>query len=191
MKPSRILIVDDEDEILKSYRSILEQKNSLSDMLALGNSIFNDSEEISLTEEENTYFTDDDTELVVDEGLQSDSYEIIEASQGMDAVKIIEKSLKEEQPFSLMFLDIRMPPGIDGVETARLIRKMDPNIEIVIMTAYSDYKFEEIVKTVGNPDKLLYYYKPFKPEQIRQLTSSLTQQWHLEKISLEQEITYR
>jgi diguanylate cyclase len=187
MNLPRILIVDDEEEVLRSYRSILERKNEISEIETLGESIFNDSEEISLTEEEAEYFTNDSADLIVEEGLQTDSYEIVEATQGMDAVRIIEKSLNEKQPFSLMFLDIRMPPGIDGVETARLIRQLDPSIEIVIMTAYSDYKFEEIVKTIGNPDRLLYFYKPFKSAQINQLASSLTQQWYLEKKSLEQE----
>ena len=157
MNLPRILIVDDEEEVLRSYRSILERKNEISEIETLGESIFNDSEEISLTEEEAEYFTNDSADLIVEEGLQTDSYEIVEATQGMDAVRIIEKSLNEKQPFSLMFLDIRMPPGIDGVETARLIRQLDPSIEIVIMTAYSDYKFEEIVKTIGNPDRLLYF----------------------------------
>ena len=189
MKSSRILVVDDEEEIRQSYRSILEQKNGLSEIDELGASVFKDSEEISLTEEEQVFFADNTTELEVEDGLQIDSYKVVEASQGMDAVEIVKKSLAEEQPFSLMFLDIRMPPGIDGVKTAKLIRKLDPYIEIVIMTAYSDYNFEDIVKTVGNPDKLLYFHKPFKSEQIRQLASSLTQQWYLEKKSIEQEKT--
>jgi YesN/AraC family two-component response regulator len=75
---------------------------------------------------------------------------------------------------------MRMPPGIDGMETARRIRALDPWVEIVIMTAYSDYSYKEIVQEVGNPERLLYFHKPFDPDQITQLVISITQRWQLD-----------
>lgn len=186
MNLPRILIVDDEDEVREAYRSILKPQHVTDDIDEIAASLFDSEESAIELDELNAIFEDDGAEMVVEADLQTGTYDIDEASQGEEAVEMIRHAVQDKRPYSLMFLDIRMPPGIDGVQAAREIRELDPDIEIVIMTAYSDYSYEEIVKTVGNPDRLLYFHKPFKSSQILQLASTLTQQWYLERKCVEQ-----
>ncbi|MBU2513296.1 response regulator [bacterium] len=188
MNKPRILIVDDEKSILQSYRSILEKEDDLKSIEETGSALFEHQKAETITEIE-IILGNDDSFIIIEEELSTEGYEIVEATQGMDAVKLVEKSLKENYPFSLVYMDVRMPPGIDGVEAAKLIRELDPNIEIVIMTAYADYNLEEVINKVGNPDRLLYFNKPFNTEQITNLTTSLTQHWYLEKKRREQDKT--
>jgi len=81
----------------------------------------------------------------------------------------------------VLFTDMRMPPGWDGLETSKKIRDLDKNIEIVIMTAYADHDQKTIAETVGTPEKLLYIKKPFQSEEIYQLALSLTSKWNFEE----------
>ena len=92
----------------------------------------------------------------------------------------MKKALEENNPYSVVFTDMRMPPGWDGIKTAQKIREIDPAIEIVIVTAYSDSSISEIVSKVGFTDRLLYLKKPFDDEEILQLADSLSMRWHLE-----------
>lgn len=101
------------------------------------------------------------------------------ASQGEDGFRMVEKSLATDLPFAVAFIDIRMPPGWDGVKTAASIRAIDPNIEIVIVTAYSDRSQENILAAVGTPEKLLFFKKPFDPDEVRQLAISLAGKWNI------------
>ncbi len=184
-KKLRILIVDDDQAVRESYYSSLETEDEMGDLAQFASSIFDESTN-DIPEDED-FFSDGDSGTLVESDLDIGEYEIKDVSQGMDAVKMIESALSKNSPFSIVFLDVRMPPGIDGVQTARLIREIDPYIEIVIMTAYSDYSLKEIEKTVGTTDRLLYFHKPFKPDQIKQLATSLGQRWRLEKKRREQD----
>lgn len=183
----RILIVDDEEEVRRAYLSILQPLKASDGIDEIAASLFDSTEKTVETDEMMAFFEDDGAEMIVEEDLQTGSYEIDEASQGMEAVEKIRDARLEKRPFSLIFLDIRMPPGIDGVQAAKEIRQLDPEVEIVIMTAYSDYSYEEIITTVGNPERLLYFHKPFKSSQILHLASTLTQQWYLERKCQEQD----
>lgn len=188
MTRPRILIVDDEVEVRQAYRSILEPQNDTDAIDEMAASLFDEAEEPDIDVEDMSAFLEDDgAELIVEDDLHSGVYDIDEATHGREAVEKIRTAVAENRPYSLMFLDIRMPPGIDGVQAAKEIRALDPAVEIVIMTAYSDYSYEEIVSTVGNPDRLLYFHKPFKSSQILQLASNLTQQWFLERKCAEQD----
>jgi CheY-like chemotaxis protein len=188
MKLPRILIVDDEEEVRQAYCSILKPQYQTDDIDEMAASLFDEQGSMAESDDISAFFEDDGAEMIVEEELQTGTYEIELASQGAEAVEKIREAIQEKKPYSLMFLDIRMPPGIDGVQAAREIRELDPEVEIVIMTAYSDYSYEEIVETVGNPDRLLYFHKPFKSSQILQLASSLTQQWYLERKCAEQDL---
>jgi PAS domain S-box-containing protein len=101
------------------------------------------------------------------------------ASQGPEGIALVEAALERHHPFAAAFIDIRIPPGFDGMETAARIRRIDPDIEIVIVTAYSDRSREEIVRAVGAPEKLLFLRKPFDPEELIQMALSLTVKWNL------------
>jgi two-component system cell cycle sensor histidine kinase/response regulator CckA len=101
--------------------------------------------------------------------------------QSKEAVEAVRAATEAGTPFSLAFIDIRMDPGNDGVWAAGEIRMLDPNIEIVMVTAYGDVDPEEIVSTVPPAAKLLYLKKPFSPEEIRQFALALGAKWQQER----------
>ncbi len=74
---------------------------------------------------------------------------------------------------------MRMPPGWDGVQTIQRLWEVDPNVQVVICTAYSDYSWEEISKKLGLTDRLLILKKPFDPVEITQIATSLSEKWSL------------
>ena len=104
-------------------------------------------------------------------------FELSLCGQGEQAVEAVRQAVSEGRPFSVAILDVRMPPGQDGVWTAERIRELDPDIEIVIVSAYSDVDTRELNRRVTPPDKLLYIQKPLHPEELRQLAKSLCAKW--------------
>ena len=146
---SKILIIDDEVEILNVYERIFTPEETLS----IDSLDFLDSEEAY--EESNLF--------------QTQEYEVLRAVSGLEGVELA----KKYEDIKVAFIDMRMPPGINGAETAKLIREINPKIEIVIVTAYSDINLGDIVKLVGSPDKLLYLRKPFASEEIEQIALNL------------------
>jgi len=97
--------------------------------------------------------------------------------QSKEAVEAVRTAVEEENHFAVAFIDIRMDSGPDGVWAAEQIRRLDPNIEIVIVTAHGDVGPEEIVSRVPPAGKLLYLRKPFTPEEIVQLAVALGAKW--------------
>ena len=158
MTMPRILIVDDEDNILESYKKIFKASSSLS----------------RLEELEKNLFSSSDSPV-------KNTYEIICCQQGNEAIKCIKESITDGTPFFATFLDVRMPPGPDGIKTAEEIRKLDPYVNIVIVTAYSDISPADISARVQPPEKLLYVQKPFHTHEILQFASALYAKWLLEK----------
>ncbi len=116
------------------------------------------------------------------------SYTVEVAAQGEEAFNMIKEANIGGDPFAVMFLDMRMPPGWDGLEAATKIREIDKSIEIVIMTAYADHDQAQIAEKVGMPEKLLYIKKPFQAEEIYQLALSLTSKYTLEKTEKERKV---
>jgi diguanylate cyclase (GGDEF)-like protein/PAS domain S-box-containing protein len=106
-------------------------------------------------------------------------FEIDTASQGQEGVERIKAAIEKGQPYSLAFVDIRMPPGWDGVETIKHIWEIDKDIQVVICTAYSDYSWEETIAELGQTDNLLILKKPFDNVSVRQLACALTKKWQL------------
>lgn len=104
-------------------------------------------------------------------------FELTMCNQGDQAVDAVRGAMAEGRPYSVALLDVRMPPGPDGVWTAENIRALDPNIEIVIVSAYSDVNTRELNRRVTPPEKLLYIQKPLHPEELRQLAKSLCAKW--------------
>src|ERR1700721_3392355 len=85
------------------------------------------------------------------------------------AVAAVREALAADDPFAVAFLDMRMPPGPDGVWAASRIRELDPAIEIVICTAYSDVDPRNIGQMGPPEEKLSTLTNPFHPHEIRQM----------------------
>ncbi|HEE9163192.1 TPA: response regulator, partial [Legionella pneumophila] len=155
----RILVIDDNPAIHQDFMKILNvSKNSV------------------LLNKFDVELFDDETEQL---GISLPEFEIDVATQGIEGIEKVKRSLEEGRPYPLAFVDIRMPPGIDGIETIKRIWAIDPQIQIVICSAYSDYSWESTVNTLGLSDNLLVLKKTFDVIAVRQLASALTQKWVL------------
>jgi PAS domain S-box-containing protein len=117
------------------------------------------------------------------ENLQQQKYTIDCAFQGEEGLKMVEESLKKDEPYAVAFIDVRMPPGWDGIETISRIWKIYPDLQVVICTAYSDYSWDEIIQRIGYSDKLFILKKPFDNIEVRQLTFALSKKWELTRIA--------
>jgi two-component system cell cycle sensor histidine kinase/response regulator CckA len=156
----RVLIIDDDPEIQSAYRLVLAagDENRTASRTKLARLLPGDR---------------------TAEPQPLPRFDLGFAGQGPEGVELAATALEKERPFAVAFIDIRMPPGFDGMETAARIRRIDPDIEIVMVTAYSDRSRDEIVQAVGSPEKLLFLRKPFDPEELLQMALSLTAKWHL------------
>ena len=169
MSKHRILIVDDNEEIHNDFKVILSKSktdNKDETTVALENELFGSDEPV--VKEVDT----DKVEYIIDD-----------AYQGKDSITMFERAASENDPYSLVFMDIRMPPGLDGIQTSQLIWERWPFTEIVICTAYSDYSWDQIVSRFGRTDKLLFMKKPFDPTSMKQIALSLTTKWDLQRKS--------
>ena len=99
-----------------------------------------------------------------------------QAEEALDAFRI---AVEEGKPFAVTFLDLRMPPGPDGIWLAERIRALDPYTEIVMVTGYSDTSTtpDKIASRVPPTDKLLYLQKPFHNLEIQHFAASLSTKW--------------
>ena len=116
-----------------------------------------------------------------DEPAVAPEFDLLHASSGEEAYDIIRVGKERGSPIAVAYIDIRMPPGVDGVETVRRVRAVDGDIEMVIMTAYSDRSLGEIIENVEPLHKVLYIRKPFAREEILQITLSLVGKWNVEQ----------
>ncbi len=154
----RILIVDDNPAIHEDFRKILGAKSDAQSRL--------DSIESELFGEAST-------------SLERTGFRIDSAHQGQEALELIQKALAENDPYVLAFVDVRMPPGWDGVETLERIWQCCPELQAVICTAYSDYSWDDMTRRLGHTDNLLILKKPFETVEVLQLAHALTQKWVL------------
>jgi two-component system sensor histidine kinase/response regulator len=109
----------------------------------------------------------------------ADIFEVDSAFQGQDGLEMVQKAFQENRPYALAFVDGRMPPGWDGVETIARIWQTHPDLQVVICTAYSDYSWEQIVQKVGQSDSLVILKKPFDIVEVKQLAHAMTRKWNL------------
>lgn len=107
-------------------------------------------------------------------------FQLLHARSGSEAYDIVKTAIETAEPIAVAYIDIRMPPGMDGIETTRRIRAIDANIEVVLMSAYTDKSLGEIVHEMQLLHKLLYIRKPFAREEIQQITLSLAEKWNVE-----------
>jgi signal transduction histidine kinase len=157
-KNNRILVIDDNKAIHDDFRKILLKSSALPNDLAA---------------EEEALFGDDAAAAALP------VFEIDSAYQGQEGLDLIEKSLREDRPYAMAFVDVRMPPGWDGVETTRQIWEKYADLQVVICTAYSDYSWEDMLKKLGYSDRLVILKKPFDNIEVLQLAISMTEKWRL------------
>jgi len=105
------------------------------------------------------------------------------AFQGRDGFAMVQQALDAAQPYSVVFTDMRMPPGWDGIETAAKIWSIAPDTQIVICTAYSDYSWDEMVAKLGISDRMVILKKPFDNVEVIQLAHALAEKWRLRQES--------
>ncbi|MGA3284517.1 MAG: response regulator [Verrucomicrobiota bacterium] len=157
-KNHRILVIDDNKAIHEDFRAILiKPKAPPKDMAEAEAALFGDA----LPQ------------------IEFPEFQIDSAFQGQEGLDLIEKSLQENQPYAMAFVDVRMPPGWDGVETTARIWQKYPDLQVVICTAYSDYSWEEMLKKLGYSDRLVILKKPFDNIEVLQLAISMTEKWRL------------
>ncbi|WP_219060734.1 bifunctional diguanylate cyclase/phosphodiesterase [Pseudomonas sp. UMAB-08] len=152
----RVLIIDDTPSIHQDFRKILCPKP--------------DSEESLDAAEEELFGTVQ---------VARKNFELDSAYQGQEALERVKQALAEGRPYALAFIDMRMPPGWDGLETIEHLWKADPQLQIALCTAYSDYSWEAMTERLEFGDQLLVLKKPFDSLEIRQMASALTVKWQM------------
>ena len=153
----RILLIDDTPSIHEDFRRILARTSRASELDADDEAMFGE----------------------VSGSIGSVGFDLDSAHQGREGLEMVRRSLAAEEPYALAFVDMRMPPGWDGVETIKEIWAVDPQLQIVICTAHSDYSWDEMLGTLGVEDRLLILKKPFDTIEVAQLASALTTKWEL------------
>ena len=108
-------------------------------------------------------------------------FELESANQGQEGLEKVKAAMAADRPFALAFVDVRMPPGWDGLETIEQLWKVDPELQVVICTAYSDHSWDDIRKFLGNSDGLLVLKKPFDAIEALQIAHTLTRKWELSR----------
>ncbi|UFS68942.1 ATP-binding protein [Geomonas sp. RF6] len=154
----RVLVIDDTPAIHEDFRRILAPVAKVTELDELEAELFD--EEI--------------------EELPG-GFEMESAYQGQEGLAKVQARLQEGSPYAVAFVDVRMPPGWDGVETVERIWEVDPRIQIVICTAYSDYSWRELSKRLEIRDRLLILKKPFDAMEVYQLANALTSKWELSR----------
>ncbi|MCV6590529.1 MAG: ATP-binding protein [Marinobacterium sp.] len=169
---NRILLVDDTQNIHDDFRKVLcpvQQDNHL-DLLEAD--LFGDDAPPT------TRNNPADNQPV--NSPQPDiRFELDSAYQGEQALEKVMAACQAQRPYAMVFVDVRMPPGWDGIETLEKLWQADPHLQAVICTAYSDYSWEDTFRRLGQSDQLLILKKPFDPVEVEQLASALTSKWNL------------
>jgi diguanylate cyclase (GGDEF)-like protein len=173
----RVLIIDDNPAIHEDFRMVLaDSADSGPNLSKIEDLLFGDG---------------------TDSPPMPPAFLLDYAIQGQQGAECVERALAEHRPYAIAFVDMRMPPGWDGLETIERIWAVDPDIQIVICSAHSDYDWTDVVGRLGHTDKLLILKKPFEPIEVEQCASALARKWHQARAlrahvdSLEQAITDR
>ena len=149
--PVRILVIDDNEDIHADFHKVFAR---------------GDRREVELDALESELFG---KRAPTSEPSDFDNVEIDTALQGDVGVELVRGALGEGRPYDIIFLDVRMPPGMDGIATAKLLWGLDPELKIALCTAYSDYSWSEIRQQLPKEDQLLILRKPFSVTQVRDL----------------------
>jgi two-component system NtrC family sensor kinase len=153
----RILVVDDNPSIHADFRKVLTLEDPSFEALSSLDDVLFASKAPRV-----------DLRFIVDT-----------AFQGEEALERVIAARAERRAYALAFVDIRMPPGWNGVETAAQLLRVDPHLQLVLCTAHSDYRWEDILGVLGGTDRVLILKKPFSVIEVQQLAYSLLMKWRL------------
>jgi signal transduction histidine kinase len=162
-KNRRVLVIDDNRSIHDDFRKILSPATSTA---------------AALEAEEAAVFARPA------EAVEQAQFEVDSAYQGQEGMLLVKKALAAGRPYAMAIVDVRMPPGWDGVETTQRIWAIDPDIQIVLCTAYSDYSWNQVFEKIGDRDGLVILKKPFDSVEAIQLAHALTEKWRLHQQSV-------
>ncbi len=155
----RVLVIDDNRAIHEDFRKILTPRAPASSLDDLESELFGAAPSAAA-------------------GVAR-PFEIDSAYQGADGLGLVKAAGAEGRPYAMAFVDMRMPPGWDGLQTTLELWKAAPDLQVVICTAYSDYTWEELLSRLGASDQLVVLKKPFDTIEVLQLANSLTEKWNL------------
>jgi PAS domain S-box-containing protein len=154
----RLLIIDDTRSIHEDFRKILMgDKADASALDEMANDLFGDAAPEA----------------------RANGFVVDSAYQGQEGIALVKQALTEGAPYKMAFVDVRMPPGLDGIETTLKLWALDPDLQVVLCTAYSDYSWKEMIAKLGQSDRLVILKKPFDNVEALQLAHALTQKWVL------------
>lgn len=156
----RILVIDDNAAIHEDFTKILKKSGRRNARLQNMESLLFGAEVSTVT---------------------SPLFEIDCALQGEEGLEMVKCAEEEGRPFAVAFVDGRMPPGWDGIETISRLWRVAPNLQMVLCTAYADYSWQEIRDILGDSDSLLILKKPFDNIEVLQLAHALTRKWELNR----------
>ncbi|MDY7230245.1 response regulator [Hyalangium rubrum] len=156
-RTKRILIIDDSEAIHRDFRRVLcpEPKANTHLLDQLEGALFGSAPASSA-------------------GGKEEAFEVESAFQGEEGLDKVRQAEDSGQPYALVFLDYRMPPGWNGVETLRHLRQVAPGLQVVLCSAYSDYSWEEILREFGEARRLQEMRKPFSSQKLREMAAELT-----------------
>jgi signal transduction histidine kinase len=158
---NRILIIDDNPAIHEDFAKVLMARP--------------DQGDLQLADAEAALFG----EAGAGSPVQPLQFTLESAYQGEEGLRMVERATAEGRPYAIAFVDVRMPPGWDGVETIARLWEVDGQLQVVLCTAYSDYSWQEISQHLGRPENLLILKKPFDNIEVVQLAHALTNKWLL------------
>ena len=151
----RVLVIDDNPAIHEDFRKVLcEERFASSRLEAMENMVFGGP---------------------VEQRNKQRRFRVDSAHQGQEGLAKMYHAIQEGQPYTMAFVDVRMPPGWDGIEVIPRLWVADPNLPVVICTAYSDYSWEEIFDKLGNTGRLFILKKPFERIELLQMAHTLTE----------------
>jgi signal transduction histidine kinase len=159
--PTKVLVVDDNQAIHADFAKILTRPSASSGL--------DDLERLALGRASPS----NDAQIPV--------YKIESAFQGAEALARVQAAVGSDQHYALAFVDMRMPPGWDGLQTIEKLWSVDPGLQVVICSAYSDYDWDDVLGRLKRPDKLLVIKKPFEAVEVLQCANALSGKWRSER----------
>lgn len=154
----RVLVIDDNRSIHEDFKKVLQARSVADNTLQeVRTALFGEGQAVG----------------------EGEHFQVDCADQGETGLSLVQKARQQGSPYAVAFIDMRMPPGWDGLETIERLWAEDESLQVVICTAYSDQPWDEIRMRIGRNDKLVILQKPFNGIEVLQLATALCRKWDL------------